>query len=101
MIITGLLDIFRKQPKTVKYAPTLDGWLPMYGQFGTNIYTSDAVQQAVSCIVKEMKKSFAFIEATLSHEGQVCSQCDMIYFCFSEEKSASEFGFYGGHLEQE
>lgn len=56
MIITGLLDIFRKQPKTVKYAPTLDGWLPMYGQFGTNIYTSDAVQQAVSCIVKEMKK---------------------------------------------
>lgn len=56
MIITGLLDIFRKQPKTVKYAPTLDGWLPMYGQFGTNIYASDAVQQAVSCIVKEMKK---------------------------------------------
>lgn len=51
--------------------------------------------------IKEMKKSFAFIEATLSHEDQVCSQCDMIYFCFSEEKSASDFGFYGCELEQE
>ena len=52
-------------------------------------------------IVKEMKKSFAFIEATLSHEGQVCSQCDMIYFCFSQEKSASDFFFYGCELEEE
>ena len=51
--------------------------------------------------IKEMKKSFAFIEATLSHEGQVCSQCDMIYFCFSQEKSASDFFFYGCELEEE
>lgn len=37
-------------------APTLDGWMPIYSQFGTTIYASDVVQQAVKCIVDEMKK---------------------------------------------
>ncbi|MBO7211044.1 MAG: phage portal protein [Methanobrevibacter sp.] len=40
----------------MKYAPTLNGFMPIYGQFGTNIYASDVVQQAVKCIVDEMKK---------------------------------------------
>lgn len=30
--------------------------MPIYTQFGTNIYASDVVQQAVKCIVDEMKK---------------------------------------------
>lgn len=34
----------------------MDGWLPIYSQFGTNIYASDVVQQALKCIVDEMKK---------------------------------------------
>lgn len=33
------------------------GWYPgIYSQFGSDIYASDVVQQAVSCIVREMKK---------------------------------------------
>lgn len=33
------------------------GWnAPVYGQFGNNIYASDVVQQAINCIVREMKK---------------------------------------------
>lgn len=48
--------LFKKQPKNSKFAPTLDGFLPIYTQFGTNIYASDVVQQAVSCIVNEIKK---------------------------------------------
>lgn len=48
--------LFRKGPPEVKFAPTLDGWLPIYSQFGTNIYASDVVQQALKCIVDEMKK---------------------------------------------
>lgn len=53
----GWLDkLFRKQPKNSKFAPTLNGYLPLYSQFGTNIYCSDVVQQALKCIVDEMKK---------------------------------------------
>ena len=48
--------IFRRGPKTPKLAPTLSGWLPIFGQYGTNIYASDVVQQALKCIVDEIKK---------------------------------------------
>lgn len=47
---------FRRQPNNWKYAPTFDGWSPIYSQFGTDIYASDVVQQALACIVDEMKK---------------------------------------------
>ena len=53
----GWLDkLFRRPPKDRKFAPTMDGWTPIYSQFGTNIYASDVVQQALKCIVDEMKK---------------------------------------------
>lgn len=48
--------LFKKQPKNIKYAPTMNGMMPIYSQFGTNIYASDVVQQALKCIVDEMKK---------------------------------------------
>lgn len=48
--------LFRRGPKNKKYAPTFDGFTPVYSQFGTNIYASDVVQQALKCIVDEMKK---------------------------------------------
>ena len=53
----GLFDkVFRRAPKTRKLAPTMDGNLPIFSQFGTDIYASDVVQQALSCIVGEIKK---------------------------------------------
>lgn len=42
--------------KKTKYADTLNGFTPVFTQFGSNIYASDVVQQAVSCIVQEMSK---------------------------------------------
>ena len=49
-------DLFRRGPKDKKFAPTLNGFMPIYSQFGTNIYASDVVQQALNCIVDEIKK---------------------------------------------
>lgn len=46
----------RKPPKNSTYADMLNGYTPIYSQFGTDIYASDVVQQAVSCIVSELKK---------------------------------------------
>ena len=48
--------LFRRSPKNWKYAETMNGWAPIYTQFGTNIYASDVVQQALRCIVDEIKK---------------------------------------------
>lgn len=48
--------LFRRPPKDRKFAPTLNGFAPIYSQYGTNIYASDVVQQAIKCIVDEIKK---------------------------------------------
>lgn len=53
----GWLDKLRRKPKTkTKYAQMLNGYTPIYSQFGDNIYASDVVQQAINCIVMECKK---------------------------------------------
>ena len=53
----GIFDkLFRRPPKNKKYAETMNGWLPIYSQYGTDIYLFDVVQQALSCIVREMMK---------------------------------------------
>lgn len=53
----GWLDkLFHRQPREYKFARTLNGLAPVYTQFGTNIYASDVVQQALACIVDEVKK---------------------------------------------
>ena len=54
--MSWLTDLFKKAPKKTTFAPSLNGWMPIYSQFGENIYASDVVQQALKCIVDEMKK---------------------------------------------
>ena len=52
-------NLFKKQtenPINTKYAEVMNGYTPIFSQFGNNIYASDVVQQAISCIVQEMKK---------------------------------------------
>lgn len=51
-----LRNLFRKDTSSVTHADTLNGYMPLYSQFGQNIYASDVVQQAINCIVSEMKK---------------------------------------------
>ena len=54
-----LSNLFNKQDEKVNnssYAEVLNGYSPIFSQFGQNIYASDVVQQAISCIVQEMKK---------------------------------------------
>lgn len=48
--------LFKRAPKTQRYAPMLNGMIPAFGQYGTNIYYSDVVVQALKCIVDEIKK---------------------------------------------
>lgn len=53
----GIFDkLFKRPPKNSRFAPSLDGWSPVFTQFGTDIYASDVVQQVLKCIVDEMAK---------------------------------------------
>lgn len=51
-------NLFNKEKPTTKteYAEVMSGYAPIFSQFGQNIYASDVVQQAINCIVSEMKK---------------------------------------------
>ena len=74
--MSWITDLFKKKPDKARYAPSLNGWLPTFGQFGDNIFLSDVVQQALKCIVDEMKKltptHVRYVESDPMHiEGNV------------------------------
>ena len=54
--MSWLDKLFKKKPKDTKAAMTLNGWFPDYVQWGADAYNSVVVQQALKCIVDEMKK---------------------------------------------
>lgn len=56
---TGIFDFLRKRreaKENMRYASMLNGSTPIFSQFGTSIYASDVVQQAIYTIVTEMRK---------------------------------------------
>lgn len=55
----GLFDwMIQHMPmgKRTRYAKMLNGRIPIFSTFGSDIYASDVVQQACFCIVQEIKK---------------------------------------------
>lgn len=68
----GLIDYFKQKKTNMKYARMLNGYVPIFSQFGDDIYASDVVQQAINCIVKEMKK------LTPMHERQLDSESEYV-----------------------
>lgn len=53
----GIFDIFKKPKReNLKHAKMLNGYTPIFSQFGKDIYASDAVRQAIACIASEAKK---------------------------------------------
>ena len=56
MGVYDFLQSVRRLATHRKYARMLNGHMPVFSSFGSNIYASDVVQQACYCIVKEVKK---------------------------------------------
>lgn len=56
MGVYDFLQSVRRLATQRKYARMLNGRMPVFSSFGSNIYASDVVQQACYCIVKEVKK---------------------------------------------
>lgn len=98
MVKTGIFDrLFHKAPKERKFAPNINGWLPAYTSFGSDIYASDVVQQALKCIVDEIKKlnpqhvryvnsdpipvNDSTIQAVLNEPNPIMTTCEFLEKC--------------------
>lgn len=72
MFLNWLTNLFKRKPNNATYAQMLTGGTPIFSQFGTNIYASDVVQQAINCIVLELKK------LTPTHIREIGNDCTPI-----------------------
>lgn len=56
----GIFDFFKKKTNKTnsnyKYAPTTNGTIPFYSDFGGDVYASDIVVQSIRCKANEFKK---------------------------------------------
>lgn len=76
------------------WANVLNGFTPIFSQFGQDIYASDVVQQAINCIIREMKKleprhvardergdyipQFDKIQHVLNHPNRIMTTTDFV-----------------------
>lgn len=65
------------------------------------IPTGSDVTLEIRVKVKEVKRTFVFIEATISHNGTVCSTGELTFYCFSKEIAQKDFYFTGCELEED
>lgn len=52
----GLISYLKNKFTDLTYAKMLNGYTPIFSQFGDNIYASDIVQSVIDCMVSEMTK---------------------------------------------
>lgn len=55
-VLTNFINKFKSAKENKQNVKVLNGYGSSFVQFGQDIYASDVVQQAISCIVQEMKK---------------------------------------------
>lgn len=63
--------------------------------------TGQEVTLEIRARVKEVKRSFVFIEASISHNGEVYTTGEFTFYCFSKEISERDFHFTGCKVEGE
>lgn len=55
-LMDSFKSFFKKSNNNMKYAQMLNGYVPIFSQFGNDVYASDIVQSCVDCIATEIKK---------------------------------------------
>ena len=56
MGVFSLLKKNREEKKLMQYAKMMNGYTPIFSQFGEDVYASDVVQNAIRCLTTEMSK---------------------------------------------
>lgn len=65
------------------------------------IPTGDDVKLEIRAHIKEQKRNFVIIYASIQCDGKVCSDAEITYYCFPKDRSAEEFYFKGCKIEGE
>lgn len=55
-LVNKIKSFFPGKSKNLKYAKLLNGYSPIFSQFGQDIYASDVVQMCIDCIATECSK---------------------------------------------
>ena len=88
----GFFDFLKKKPPaSASYLDVLNGFTPIFSQFGQDIYASDVVQQALMCIVSEIKKLKPMhVRGNNSDVAPVRSSIQVMLDCPNEIMTTSE-----------
>lgn len=62
--------------------------------------TGEGITLEIRGRVKEVKRSFVFIEAEIIHQGEKCSTADITYYTFPKDVAEKDFMFSGCELEK-
>lgn len=62
-------------------------------KYRQSIPTGDEITLEIRAKVKEQKRNFLIIEASIKHNNTICSTAELTFFCFPKEKAEKEFHF--------
>lgn len=64
------------------------------------VSTGEEHKVEIRARVREVKRSFVFIDVTLKCDEELCSTADVTFFCFPKEKAVEEFMFLPFEVEE-
>ena len=64
------------------------------------IPTTEGTKVEIRAHIREMKRSFALMEASITCNGELCSTAELTFYCFSQEKAREEFHFLPYEVEK-
>ena len=64
------------------------------------IPTVEGTELEIRARIKETKRMFVIMEAEITCGGEVCTQAELTFYCFSKEKSEKEFNFRPYEVEE-
>ena len=70
-------------------------------KFRKPVPSSPETEIELRCRLKEQKRAFVIMEVSLTQEGEVRTEAELTYYCFSREVSDTQFKFQPFLLESE
>ena len=64
------------------------------------IPTTEGTKVEIRARIREMKRSFALMEASITCNGELCTTAELTFYCFSQEKAREEFHFLPYEVEE-
>lgn len=64
------------------------------------IPTTEDTKVEIRAHIKEMKRSFALMEASIQCNGELCTTAELTFYCFTQEKAREDFHFLPYEVEE-